>query len=284
MTSINYFQDLTANIQAALQEDIGAGDLTADLIAPKQQATATVITKEPAIICGRPWFDAVMQAVNSDIDIKWHVSEGQSVDTGDTICTLKGAARSILTAERSALNFLQTLSGTATQTRQYVDLLQNTHTQLLDTRKTLPGLRLAQKYAVHCGGGKNHRIGLYDAILIKENHIKAAGSIAKAIDKARQQHPDKLVEVETENFDEVQQAVNANTDIIMLDTFSLEAIQQAVKWVNKRCLLEVSGNVESVDLMALALTGVDYISTGAITKHLHAIDFSMRFHLQQELN
>lgn len=280
MTEINYFQDLITNIQTALQEDIGSGDLTAGLIAETQQAKATVITNEAAVICGRPWFDGVLQTVDATIEITWLVSEGQAVDAGTLICELSGSAQSILTAERSALNFLQTLSGTATDTRRYVDVLENSHTQLLDTRKTLPGLRLAQKYAVHCGGGKNHRIGLYDAILIKENHIMAAGGIQNAVQKAKQHHPNKTIEVETENLDEVQQAVHANSDIIMLDNFAIEAIKQAVEWVNGRCLLEVSGNVERTNLVDLAQTGVDYISTGAITKHLHAIDFSMRFHLK----
>lgn len=280
MTEINYFQDLITNIQTALQEDIGSGDLTAGLISETQQANATVITNEAAVICGRPWFDGVLQAVDATIEITWLVSEGQAVDAGTLICELSGSAQSILTAERSALNFLQTLSGTATDTRRYVDVLQNSHTQLLDTRKTLPGLRLAQKYAVHCGGGKNHRFGLYDAILIKENHIMAAGGIQNAVQKAKQHHPNKTIEVETENLDEVQQAVHANADIIMLDNFAIEAIKQAVEWVNERCLLEVSGNVERANLVDLAQTGVDYISTGAITKHLHAIDFSMRFYLK----
>lgn len=280
MTAINYFQDLVINIQTALQEDIGAGDLTADLILPSQQASATVVTNEAAIICGRPWFDGIMEAVDSLIEIQWHVTEGDAVAAGTIICDLKGPAHSILTAERSALNFLQTLSGTATETNRYVQALNSTHTQLLDTRKTLPGLRLAQKYAVHCGGGKNHRIGLYDAILIKENHIMSAGGIEQAVSLAKQYHPNKLIEVETESLDEVEQAVNAKADIIMLDNFTLEMIEQAVTNVNSRSKLEVSGNVELMHLSELAKTGVDYISTGAITKHLHAIDFSMRFHLQ----
>lgn len=280
MTPINYFQDLTINIQAALQEDIGTGDLTADLIPPAQQASATVVTNEPAIICGRPWFEGVIQAVDANIKLDWLVSEGEAVNVGSVICHLKGSAQSILTAERSALNFLQTLSGTATETNRYVKALKNGSTQLLDTRKTLPGLRLAQKYAVHCGGGTNHRIGLYDAILIKENHIMAAGGIEQAVSLAKRHHPNKLIEVETESLAEVEQAVLAKADIIMLDNFSREMIEQAVEWVNHRCKLEVSGNVELKDLAELAQTGVDYISTGAITKHLHAIDFSMRFHLQ----
>lgn len=280
MTPINYFQDLTINIQTALQEDIGTGDLTADLIPPTQQASATVVTNEPAIICGRPWFDGVIRTVDANIELDWRVSEGEAVHAGSVICHLKGSAQSILTAERSALNFLQTLSGTATETNRYVKALKNGSTQLLDTRKTLPGLRLAQKYAVHCGGGTNHRIGLYDAILIKENHIMAAGGIEQAVSLAKSHHSNKLIEVETESLAEVEQAVKAKADIIMLDNFSLEMIGQAVEWVNHRCKLEVSGNVELKDLAELAQTGVDYISTGAITKHLHAIDFSMRFHLQ----
>lgn len=280
MTPINYFQDLTTNIEAALHEDIGTGDLTADLVPASQIAVAKIITNEAAVICGRPWFEGVMQTVDANIEITWFVAEGDAVEAGTLICQLSGAAQSLLTAERSALNFLQTLSGTATETRRYVTALQNSHTQLLDTRKTLPGLRLAQKYAVHCGGAQNHRIGLYDAILIKENHIMAAGGIEQAVKKAKQLHPDKSVEVETETLQEVQQAVKAKADIIMLDNFSLENIKQAVKWVERRCLLEASGNVEYSNLMDLAQTGVDYISTGALTKHLHAIDFSMRFHFE----
>ncbi|MDG4813011.1 carboxylating nicotinate-nucleotide diphosphorylase [Hydrogenovibrio sp. 3SP14C1] len=280
MTKINYFKDLQNNIETALAEDVGPEDLTASLIPDTRQATAQVIAKEAAVICGRPWFDKVIQQINPNIEIEWFCEEGQSVPANTLICELRGQANSILTAERSALNFLQTLSATATITQKYVEQLQGLQTQLLDTRKTLPGLRLAQKYAVHCGGGTNHRIGLYDAILIKENHIMAAGSISKAVTLARKLHPNKTVEVETETLDEVKQAVDAGADIIMLDNFSLQQLKEAVQQVDKKCKLEASGNVELQHLSKLAQTGVDYISTGAITKNIQAIDFSMRFTLE----
>jgi len=281
--NIDYFADLSENVRLALKEDLGsAGDLTAELIDPQVQATATVIAKEPAIVCGRPWFDAVFQQLDNQIQIQWHCQEGESIHPNHCLCTLQGNARALLSGERSALNFLQTLSGTATTTAHYVQTLKkvNSHTQLLDTRKTVPGLRLAQKYAVHCGGGQNHRIGLYDAILIKENHIMAAGGIQQAVIQAKKLHPEVPVEVETESINEVAQALAAQADIIMLDNFTLTDIQQAVMTVKGRAKLEVSGNVEIDRLAALAATGVDFISTGALTKHLHAIDYSMRFQME----
>jgi nicotinate-nucleotide pyrophosphorylase (carboxylating) len=278
---MNYFETLVNSVQTALAEDIQTGDLTAGLIPEANQATATIICREAAVICGRPWFDEVFQQVDPDIEIKWHVSEGQTVSENALLCTVKGSAKNILTAERTALNFLQTLSATATVTASYVSQLANqlgqTKTQLLDTRKTLPNLRMAQKYAVKCGGGTNHRIGLFDAILIKENHIMAAGGIAQAVATAKSQHPTITVEVETENLDEVIQAVNAGADIIMLDNFTIENMIEAVQQVNGRAKLEVSGNVEIQHLAELAKTGVDFISTGAITKHIKAVDLSMRF-------
>ncbi len=284
MKNIDYFSDLSENVRQALKEDMGeAGDLTADLIEPSTQATAIVIAKEPAVVCGRPWFDAVFQQLDPQIQIQWHCQEGEAVDKNSLICTLQGNARHLLTGERSALNFLQTLSGTATTTARYVAELKkvNSPTQLLDTRKTLPGLRLAQKYAVHCGGGQNHRIGLYDAILIKENHIMAAGGIPQAVEKAKALHPNIPVEVETETLEEVKLALSAKADIIMLDNFTPPQIQQAVDCVQGQAKLEVSGNVEIERLAELAATGIDFISTGAITKHLHAIDYSMRFTLEK---
>lgn len=280
MTSIDYFQDLDRNVKAALDEDIGSGDLTAQLVPSQQQAVANVIAKETAVVCGRPWFDAVIKAVDANITIQWFCDEGEAVEAGTRVCQLTGFAAPILTAERSALNFLQTLSATATVTHQYVAALGDSQTRLLDTRKTLPGLRLAQKYAVHCGGGQNHRIGLYDALLIKENHIMAAGGIIEAVHQARALHPGKTVEVETETLDEVALALEAGADIIMLDNFTLENMNKAVQFVQQRAKLEISGNVELTHLAALAQTGVDYISTGAITKHLQAIDYSMRFELE----
>ncbi|WP_178861586.1 carboxylating nicotinate-nucleotide diphosphorylase [Thiomicrorhabdus cannonii] len=277
MQNIDYFEHLEQTVIIALQEDIGDGDLTADLIPADAQATARIISREAAVICGRPWFDEVFQQVDEDIAIEWHIKEGESVVENQLLCVIQGSARSILTAERTALNFLQTLSATATTTARYVAQLKGSRTQLLDTRKTLPGLRMAQKYAVACGGGKNHRIGLYDAILIKENHIMAAGGIAQAVGTAKRRHPHTTVEVETENLDEVQQALQAGADIIMLDNFTLEMMHNAVQLVNGRAKLEVSGNVEIEQLPQLAKTGVDFISSGAITKHIRAIDLSMRF-------
>lgn len=277
MPTLDYFKDLEKNVQAALEEDIGTGDLSASLIAEDQQAKARIITKENAIICGRPWFDAVFQQLDNQVEITWHCQEGDEVATGTLLCELSGNAKVLLSGERSALNFLQTLSATATQTANYVAQLKDSRTQLLDTRKTLPGLRLAQKYAVHCGGGKNHRIGLYDAILLKENHIMAAGGIDNAVKSAKQRYPDILVEVETETLDEVQQALTAGADIIMLDNFTHDMIDKAVSLNNGQAKLEVSGNVELEQLAVLAQTQVDYISTGAITKHIRAIDLSMRF-------
>lgn len=284
---MDYFADLATNIETALEEDIGDGDLTASLIPDERRAIANVIIKEDAVVCGRPWFDACVDAVDSDIKIEWFCEEGQSLQNGDLVCRLSGQANSILTAERSALNFLQTLSATATVTQHYVNAMGDSQTKLLDTRKTLPGLRLAQKYAVKCGGGTNHRIGLYDAILIKENHIMAAGSIEKAVSQAKLLHPNKTVEVETESLDELQQAMDAQADIVMLDNFTVDQMQKAVEMVQKAIKLgqtapklEVSGNVEIDHLAELAKTGVDFISTGAITKHVRAIDYSMRFDLQ----
>ncbi len=273
----SFFSDLTANIQFALHEDVGSGDLTANLIPSDAQAHARVISREAAIICGRPWFDGVFNALDPNLIIKWHCEEGQQVAADQLLCEISGNARAILTGERSALNFLQTLSATATATATYVKQLQGTKTQLLDTRKTLPGLRLAQKYAVKCGGGTNHRFGLYDAILIKENHIMAAGSIEAAVTEAKKHGV--LVEVETENLIELQQALDAGADIIMLDNFSIKDIEAAVQLTQGRAKLEVSGNVECQHLPRLAQTGVDFISTGAITKHIQAIDLSMRFSL-----
>lgn len=279
MNDINYFETLEDTVSIALQEDIQNGDLTASLINESTQAEANIICREKAIVCGRPWFDEVFRQVDPDIIINWLCEEGDETEADQTLCTIKGSARNILTAERTALNFLQTLSATATVTAQYVSLLQGSRTQLLDTRKTLPGLRLAQKYAVACGGGKNHRIGLYDAILIKENHIMAAGSILEAVTTAKNNHPGFTVEVETENLDEVQQALEAGADIIMLDNFSIDMMHKAVELAVGKAKLEVSGNVELQHLSKLLETNVDFISTGAITKHIKAIDLSMRFNM-----
>lgn len=268
-------------VASALSEDLGflpvaQGDITASLIPATQLASAHIITREDCVICGTAFVDEVFKQLGNDVTVVWQVKDGDKVNANATLCTLQGPARILLTGERSALNFLQLLSATATQTAHYVQFLAGSNTRLLDTRKTIPGLRFAQKYAVFVGGGKNHRIGLFDAFLIKENHIAAAGSIAKAVATARQNFPDKPVEVETENLDELQQALTAGADIIMLDNFSLADIKQAVRLNNGRAKLEVSGNITSERLAELAATGVDYISSGALTKHVQAIDLSMR--------
>lgn len=277
MNDINYFENIEQTVAFALEEDVNTGDLTASLIPENIQAIANIFCREDAIICGRPWFDEVFRQIDENASIEWLCEEGEYVEKDQLICTITGSARHILTAERTALNFLQTLSGTASITAKYVQHLTGSKTKLLDTRKTLPCLRLAQKYAVACGGGQNHRIGLYDAILLKENHIMAAGGIAEAIGLAKFQHPGKTVEVETETLDEVEQALIGGADIIMLDNFSIEMMHQAVERVQQQAKLEVSGNVEIQHLSTLAETQVDYISTGAITKHLHSVDLSMRF-------
>ncbi|MDR9497807.1 MAG: carboxylating nicotinate-nucleotide diphosphorylase [Hydrogenovibrio sp.] len=282
--NIDYFLSLSADVAVALKEDIGQGDLTAALV-PAGLATATVTAKEAAVVCGRPWFDQVFAQLDPSVRIDWACEEGDCVSAGTVICRLQGEAASLLTGERTALNFLQTLSGTASVTRRYVEALNSDHTRLLDTRKTLPGLRLAQKYAVKTGGGQNHRVGLYDAILIKENHIMASGGIAQAVKQARQQHPEVMVEVETETMAELAEAYESGADTIMLDNFSLAQIKEAVSWVQSQTSrptppkLEASGNVTLSQCPKLGQTGVDFVSTGAITKHLQAIDYSMRFEL-----
>ena len=265
------------NIDAALAEDLGSGDLTAALIPETLEAEATVITRERAVICGAPWFDGVFARIDSRVRVEWEVGEGETAEPDQLLCRLQGPARALLSGERTALNFLQTLSGTATAARRYADLLAGSNTQLLDTRKTLPGLRRAQKYAVFCGGGHNHRMGLYDAILIKENHIAAAGSITAAVAQARSLSPQVSVEVETENLAELDEALAAGADIIMLDEFGLEDMREAVRRTRSRAKLEVSGSVDEIRLRELRDIGVDYVSVGALTKHLHAVDLSMRF-------
>ena len=269
-------ENVRRDVERALAEDIGSGDATASLIAASATAAASVVTREAAILCGRPWFDACFVALDPGIAIDWHVAEGSRVSAGQRLCSLRGSARALLSGERCALNFLQTLSATATVTARHVDAVRGTRAVILDTRKTLPGLRLAQKYAVRCGGGSNHRIGLFDAILIKENHIAAAGSLAAAVNAARAQHPRLTVEVEVENFEELDEALAAGVDRIMLDEFSLGDLRRAVDHVAGRIPLEASGGVDLERLRAIAETGVDYISIGALTKHIRAIDLSMR--------
>ncbi len=272
-------QVVVDDVRRALAEDLGSGDVTADLLPADAQARARVITRESAVIAGRPWFDACFLALDSTIEIAWSVDDGAHVSAGDTLCVLRGRARPLVSAERCALNFLQTLSATATTTAAHVAAVRGSRATILDTRKTLPGLRMAQKYAVRCGGGSNHRIGLFDAMLIKENHIAAAGSLQAAVRAARLRHPNLLLEVEVEGFAELDAAIAAGVDRIMLDEFSLADIHLAVAQVDGRVPLEVSGGVGLAELPALAATGVDYISIGALTKHVRAIDLSMRIEL-----
>lgn len=272
-------EDIIECVRRALAEDIGDGDITARLIPADTLASATVITREAAVLCGQPWVNEVFRQVDPGVTLSWAVEEGAEVDADQLLLTLRGPARSLLTGERAALNFLQTLSGTATITRHYVNLLADSGITLLDTRKTIPGLRLAQKYAVRVGGGTNHRIGLYDAFLIKENHIAACGSVQQAVRRAREIAADKPVEVEVENLEELRQALEAGADIIMLDNFSDDDIRTAGDLVAGRARLEISGNVTSETIERLSGFRVDYISSGALTKHCHAIDLSMRIAL-----
>ena len=270
-------QSIQINIQQALQEDIGDGDITAMLTPEEEQATATIITREDMVLAGQPWVNALIQAYDSNVQITWLKQEGELVGANEAFLKLAGSARSLLTVERPALNFIQTLSAVATKTANYVQQLEGLNTKLLDTRKTLPGLRIAQKYAVAVGGGQNHRLGLFDAFLIKENHIMAAGGIAQAIAKAPDIAPGKPVEVEVETWDELNQALEAGADIVMLDNFSQQQMIDAVKHVAGRCKLEASGNITIENLREVATTGVDYISMGVLTKDVRAVDLSMRF-------
>ncbi len=269
--------DPNPTVALALAEDVGGGDLTAALIPETAQAEATVVSREDAVLCGTAWFDAVFRQLDPRVDIDWQVADGERVQPDQPLCTLRGPARALLTGERTALNFLQALSGTATLARRFADTVAGTGAVILDTRKTLPGLRLAQKYAVRCGGCRNHRIGLFDAVLIKENHIMAAGSIRNAIAAARRLHPGVTVEVEVENLAELEEALAARPDIVMLDNFDLAALVEAVSITARRVKLEASGNVNFDTVRKIAETGVDYISIGGLTKDVRAIDLSMRF-------
>ncbi|MCL6351300.1 carboxylating nicotinate-nucleotide diphosphorylase [Pectobacterium polaris] len=275
-------QDIPASVQLALREDLGGivdanQDITALLLPDNETVSARIITREAGIFCGTRWLEEVFSQLGDTTTIVWHVADGDAITPNQTLCDITGPAKQLLTGERTALNFLQTLSGVATEVSRYVAVLQGTRTRLLDTRKTLPGLRTALKYAVSCGGGDNHRLGLSDAFLIKENHIIAAGSIKNAVEKAQSLRSDVPVEVEVESLDELQQALEAGADIIMLDNFSLDNIRQAVGMTQGRALLEISGNVTLDTLRGYAETGVDYISVGALTKHVQALDLSMRF-------
>jgi nicotinate-nucleotide pyrophosphorylase (carboxylating) len=272
--------DLAQQVAAALAEDIGGGDLTAALIPEDKAGRAAVITREPAIVCGIPYVEAVFQQVSPRVRFDWQVAEGDAVIANQALFSVEGPARALLTAERSALNFLQLLSGTATAAHAYATLLQGTKCRLLDTRKTIPGLRSAQKYAVRVGGGHNYRMGLFDGILIKENHIAAAGSIALSVAEAKRHAGNVSVEVEVEDLLQLQQAIDAGADIVMLDNFTLESVREAVAQnarAKQPLKIEVSGGISTDTIREIAETGVDFISVGAITKHVRAIDLSMRF-------
>jgi nicotinate-nucleotide pyrophosphorylase (carboxylating) len=276
MSELNEEKVLT-DVTRALEEDVGSGDLTARLIPPSRTAHARVITREAAVIAGRPWFDACFRALDLGAVIDWRVNEGDSVEAGSVLVEISGNARALLTAERPALNFLQTLSGVATATRPYVDAVRGTRAAVMDTRKTLPGLRVAEKYAVRVGGGQNQRAGLYDGILIKENHIAAAGGIAPVLQAAFDLAEGKAsVQIEVETLDQLREALDAGARLILLDNFSLDAMREAVALNAGRAQLEASGNVTLDNVRAVAETGVDRISIGSLTKHVRAVDLSMR--------
>jgi nicotinate-nucleotide pyrophosphorylase (carboxylating) len=280
MTPVPVPEDLQVQVERALTEDLGTGDLTAALIAPDRRGRASVLTREAAIICGRPYVELSFAQLDPDVTLHWRVSEGASAAAGDILFTVAGHARALLSAERTALNFLQLLSATATAAHRYAALIADTGCRVLDTRKTIPGLRTAQKYAVAVGGGTNHRMGLYDGILIKENHIMAAGSIGAAVARARALHGAASVEVEVETLEQLREALHVGADIALLDNFTLQGLQAAValnRGSVKPLRLEASGGVTEETIHAIAATGVDYVSVGAITKHLRAIDLSMRF-------
>lgn len=265
------------DVRRALGEDVGSGDCTAHLVPREQELHTRVISRDPAVLAGSAWFDEAFRQLDPGVSVDWHAADGDRIEAEQVVCEVRGAARSVLTGERTALNFLQALSGTATATRRYVDAIAGTGAAVLDTRKTLPGLRRAQKYAVLCGGGSNHRIGLFDAILVKENHIAAAGSIRAAVAKAQQRYPELLLEVEVEDLDQLEQAFEAGAQRVLLDNFPLERLREAVRRYKGRIGLEASGGIELESIRAVAETGVDFISVGGITKHVRAVDFSMRF-------
>ena len=261
----------------ALDEDVGSGDISAELIDVEARLETELLVREDAILCGCQWFEEVFRQCDDSITTNWHAGDGDQITANSVVCQVSGPARGLLTAERSALNFLQTLSGTATLTQTFTDLIKHTQCKILDTRKTIPQLRIAQIYAVLCGGGSNHRIGLFDAFLIKENHLSACGGVAKAVTRAREMNPQKFLEVEVENLQQLQQAIDAGVDRVLLDNFSMSELKQAVELNNQRIELEASGNIDQHQLLDVALTGVDFISIGALTKNLRAIDFSLRY-------
>lgn len=264
-------------VHTALREDMGDGDITAELIPAESVSLANVISREACVFCGMDWFEEVFRQIDDQVYVEWHVEDGDEVATGETICSLSGPSRSLLSGERTALNFIQTLSATATLAAKYARAVEGTRAVVLDTRKTIPGLRAAQKYAVSCGGCQNHRMGLYDAVLIKENHILAAGGIASAVERARFQNPGYSVEIEVESIAQLEQAIDVGVDRALLDNFTPDLIRQAVQLSNGKIPLEASGGITLENIREYANTGVDYISTGALTKDIIAIDLSMRF-------
>lgn len=270
-------KDIDQVVTLALKEDIGDGDVSARLVPANTRANAHVISREDGIICGLAWFERSFTQIDSEVRIDWQVNDGNGISAGQTLCTISGNARALLTAERTALNFLQTLSATATRAKLYVDAVAGTQCKILDTRKTLPGLRTAQKYATRCGGALNHRMGLFDAILIKENHILAAGSIRAAVHKAKKLFPELMIEVEIEHLNQLEEAVNAGAQRLLLDNMNTTTLRQAVKLAASKVELEASGGVQLDNIKDIALTGVDFISVGALTKNVTAIDLSMRF-------
>jgi nicotinate-nucleotide pyrophosphorylase (carboxylating) len=265
------------NVFNALKEDIDSGDITAELIPVENISLATVISREDCVFCGLDWFEETYRQLDDEILIDWSVDDGDEIKAGQIICTISGSSQKIVMGERTALNFLQTLSATATQSKRYADKVRETTTKVLDTRKTIPGLRMAQKYAVSCGGCENHRLGLYDAFLIKENHINACDGIANAVNEARFCNPGMEIEVEVEDMDELHQAIDAGSDRVLLDNFDLDSLRQAVDICRDKVISEASGNITIDNINEVAKTGVDYISTGALTKDIKAIDLSMRF-------
>lgn len=270
--------DISDSVRRALAEDIGSGDLTASLVPADSQVHANVITRDDAVLCGTPWFDEVFRQLDERIVISWQTQDGDRIRADQTLCQLHGPARAVLSGERMALNFLQLLSGVATQTRHYVDAVRGTRAAILDTRKTIPGLRKAQKYAVTCGGGKNHRLGLFDGVLIKENHIFAAGSIARAVQQAKTSTPQGIpIEIEVEDLQQLHEALTAGANSLLLDNFDLDTLKKAVDYTRGRATLEASGGITLQNVRAIAETGVDFISVGVLTKNVRAVDLSMRF-------
>lgn len=276
-----FFNEVRRNVQAAIVEDVGAGDINAALISKEQIATAHLITRTAGVFCGQPWADETCQQIDTSITIEWLVHDGQSVTPGDALLVAHGPARSLLTCERIMLNFIQLLSGTATATRQYVEAVSETSATILDTRKTVPGLRIAQKYAVAVAGAENHRMGLFDAYLIKENHIAAAGGITESVDAARRQNPNIKIEIEVETIPQLLEAIEAGIDMALLDNFSMEGLREAVTLINGNIPLEASGGITLENVVSIAQTGVNYISVGEITKNIEPMDLSLRFKLEK---